>query len=103
MSRSTSRSPTRRSLSLWTSRGASLKRQAKGLGLGIIGAGRVGLFRGAVAARHPAVEWIGIAEKNHNRGHDVAGQIGADFVTTDYRELLQRSEVNCVIVATDEH
>jgi myo-inositol 2-dehydrogenase/D-chiro-inositol 1-dehydrogenase len=80
-----------------------LKRQAKGLGLGIIGSGRVGLFRGAVAARHPAVEWIGIAEKNHNRGHDVAGQIGADFVTTDYRELLKRSEVNCVIIATDEH
>src|SRR5262245_36350864 len=40
----------------------------KGIGLAIVGAGRVGLFRGEVAARHPAVEWIGIAERNPNRG-----------------------------------
>jgi myo-inositol 2-dehydrogenase / D-chiro-inositol 1-dehydrogenase len=80
-----------------------LKKQAKGLGLAIIGAGRVGLFRGEVAARHPAVEWIGIAEKSQNRAGDVAARIGADYVTNDYRELLKRPEVNCVIVATDEH
>jgi hypothetical protein len=36
---------------------------ARGVGLAIIGGGRVGLFRGEVAARHPAVEWIGLAEK----------------------------------------
>ena len=79
------------------------RRQAKSIGLAIIGAGRVGLFRGEVAARHPAVQWIGIAEKNHNRGLYVAEKIGADFVTQDYRELLKRPEVTCVIIATDEH
>jgi myo-inositol 2-dehydrogenase / D-chiro-inositol 1-dehydrogenase len=42
-------------------------RSAKGIGLAIVGAGRVGLFRGEVAARHIAVEWIGIAEKNPAR------------------------------------
>ncbi len=78
-------------------------RQNKRIGLAIIGAGRVGLFRGGTAARHPAVEWIGIAEINHNRGQFVAEQVGADFVTDDYRKLLARSEVNAVIVATDEH
>ena len=75
----------------------------KKLGLAIIGAGRVGLFRGEVAARHPSVEWIGIAERNPNRGPYVAEKIGADFVTTDFRELLRRPEVNCVLVSTDEH
>ena len=80
-----------------------MKKSAKGVGLAIIGAGRVGLFRGEVAARHPAVEWIGIAEKNHNRAQHVAEKIGADFVTQDYRELLKRPEVTCVIIATDEH
>jgi myo-inositol 2-dehydrogenase/D-chiro-inositol 1-dehydrogenase len=80
-----------------------MRRQPKGIGLAIVGAGRVGLFRGEVAARHPAVQWIGIAEKNHNRGLDVAGRIGADFVTTDHRELLRRPEVTCAIIATDEH
>lgn len=80
-----------------------MKRNAKGIGLAIIGAGRVGLFRGEVAARHPAVEWIGIAERNPNRGNDVAQRIGADFVTTDYHELMRRPEVTATIIATDEH
>ncbi len=80
-----------------------MKKSAKGLGLAIVGGGRVGLFRGEVAARHPAVEWIGIAEKNENRAGDVAHRIGADFVTNSHRELLRRPEVNCVIIATDEH
>src|SRR5580692_2061663 len=85
-------------------RGAErMKKNAKGIGLAIIGAGRVGLFRGEVAARHPAVEWIGIAELNHNRGGDVAARIGADFVTTSHRELLARPEVNAVLISTDEH
>src|SRR5689334_24206191 len=78
-------------------------RKTKGVGLAIVGAGRVGLFRGEVAARHPAVEWIGIAEKNPNRGGSVAAKIGADFVTTDHRELLRRPEVTAAIIATDEH
>ena len=80
-----------------------MRREAKGIGLAIVGAGRVGLFRGEVATRHPAVQWIGIAEKNHNRGLHVAEKIGADFVTQDHRELLKRPEVTCAIIATDEH
>src|SRR5436305_9816859 len=80
-----------------------MRKSAKGIGLAIVGAGRVGLFRGEVAARHPAVEWIGVAELNPNRGGDVAARIGADFVTTDHRELLRRPEVTCALIATDEH
>src|SRR5438270_1211960 len=76
---------------------------AKDIGLAIIGGGRVGLFRGEVAARHPSVEWIGLAEKNPNRAGEVAPEIGADFATTDHRELLRRPEVTCAIIATDEH
>ena len=49
-----------------------MRRKPKGVGLAIVGAGRVGLFRGEAAARHPTVQWIGIAEKNHNRGLYVA-------------------------------
>jgi predicted dehydrogenase len=75
----------------------------KGVGLAIIGGGRVGLFRGEVALRHPAVEWIGLAEKNPNRAGEVAPRIGADFVTGDHRELLRRPEVTAAIIATDEH
>ena len=78
-------------------------RKAKRMGLAIVGAGRVGLIRGEVAARHPQVDWIGIAELNPERAKFVAEKIGVDFVTQDYRQLLKRTEVNATIVATDEH
>ena len=78
-------------------------RAAKKIGLAIIGAGRVGLFRGEVAMRHPEVEWIGIAEKNPDRAKLVGDKVKADFITADYRELLNRPEVNAVIISTDEH
>src|SRR5262245_16648586 len=78
-------------------------RKAKEISLAVVGGGRVGLFRGEVAARHPSVGWIGLAEKNPNRAGEVGGKIGADFVTADHRELLSRPEVTAAIIATDEH
>ncbi|MBV8510149.1 MAG: Gfo/Idh/MocA family oxidoreductase, partial [Xanthobacteraceae bacterium] len=80
-----------------------MKASAKSVGLAIIGGGRVGLFRGEVAARHPAVGWIGLAEKNPNRAGEVAPRINAEFVTQDHRELLRRPEVTAAIICTDEH
>jgi predicted dehydrogenase len=80
-----------------------MRPQAKDLGLAIIGGGRVGLFRGEVANRHPAVKWIGLAEKNPNRAGEVGPKIGADFVTQSHVELLRRPEVTAAIICTDEH
>ena len=86
-----------------TARSQAMRTPAKPIGLAIVGGGRVGLFRGEVANRHPAVEWIGLAEKNPNRAGEVAPKVGADFVTQDHRELLRRPEVTAAIIATDEH
>jgi len=79
------------------------KKNAKRIGLAIVGAGRVGLFRGEVAARHPQVDFIGLAEVKPDRAKLVAEKIDADFVTADYRELFARPEVTAAIIATDEH
>ena len=79
------------------------QRAAKTIGLAIVGAGRIGLIRGEIAARHANVGWIGIAETRAEHGKEVARGIGADFVTTDHRELLARPEVTAAIIATDEH
>ena len=73
------------------------------IGLAIIGAGRVGLFRGEVAARHPMVDFIGIADLRQDRLKIVGGKTKADFVTTDFNELLKRPEITAAIISTDEH
>jgi len=80
-----------------------LRKQPKRIGLAIVGAGRVGLFRGEVAARHPMVDFIGLADLKEDRLELVQKKTRADFATTDFRELLKRPEVNAVIVSTDEH
>jgi predicted dehydrogenase len=79
------------------------KKSAKRIGLAIVGGGRVGLIRGEIAARHPQVDFIGLAEIKPDRAQQVAGKIGADFVTADYRELFARPEVTAAIISTDEH
>jgi len=80
-----------------------LRKQPKRIGLAIIGAGRVGLFRGEVAARHPMVDFIGVADLKQDRARLVGDQCKADFVTTDFQALLKRPEVTAAIIATDEH
>src|SRR5258707_4976695 len=79
------------------------KKNPKRIGLAIIGGGRVGLFRGEVAARHPQVDFIGLAEIKPDRAKLVGEKIRADFVTDDYEKLLARPEVTAAIIATDEH
>jgi predicted dehydrogenase len=79
------------------------KKNPKRIGLAIVGAGRVGLFRGEVAARHPMVDFIGVADLKEERLSLLKEKTNADFVTRDFRELLNRPEVTAVIVSTDEH
>src|SRR4051812_4594198 len=79
------------------------KKNPQRIGLAIVGAGRVGLFRGEVAARHPMVDFIGVADLKQERLSLLKEKTNADFVTTDFRQLLKRPEVTAVIVSTDEH
>ena len=78
-------------------------KKPKRIGLAIVGAGRVGLFRGEVAARHPMVDFIGVADPKEDRLALLKEKTKADFVTRDFRELLQRPEVTAAIISTDEH
>ncbi|HEU4352337.1 MAG TPA: Gfo/Idh/MocA family oxidoreductase [Burkholderiales bacterium] len=80
-----------------------MRKSAKRIGLAIVGAGRVGLFRGEVAARHPMVDFIGLADLKEDRLELVQKKTRADFATTDFRELLKRPEITAAIISTDEH
>ncbi len=79
------------------------KKSPQRIGLAIVGAGRVGLFRGEVAARHPMVDFLGVADLRKDRLKIVGEKTKADFVTADFRELLKRPEITAAIVSTDEH
>src|ERR1051325_7898369 len=79
------------------------RRSPKRIGLAIVGAGRVVLFRGEVAARHPQVDWIGVADLKRERAQLVADKCKAEFVSTDFRELLARPGGTAAIISTDEH
>ncbi len=79
------------------------RKNPKRIGLAIVGAGRVGLFRGEVAARHPMVDFIGIADLKSERASFVKDKTKADFATTDFRELLKRPEITAAVISTDEH
>jgi predicted dehydrogenase len=80
-----------------------VRKNAKRIGLAIVGAGRVGLFRGEVAARHPMVDFIGLADLKEERLELVQKKTRADFATTDFRKLLARPEITAAIISTDEH
>jgi len=80
-----------------------VRKAPKRIGLAIVGAGRVGLFRGEVAARHPMVDFIGLADLKEERLELVQKKTQADFATTDFRELLKRPEITAAIISTDEH
>jgi predicted dehydrogenase len=70
------------------------------LGIAIIGCGRVGRMRGKIASEFPGISWIGLCDLNEDIGKQLQKDINADYFTTDYAELIQRNEVDAVIVAT---
>ncbi len=73
------------------------------IGLAVVGCGSIGAFRSTFASNYPGVEWIGLCDIDEKKGKKLASDIGADFFTTDYNELLSRSEVNAVIISTEEN
>ncbi len=75
----------------------------KPIGLAVVGCGMIGRTRAELARDYPGVAWIGLCDVNEKVGRKLAGDIGADFFTTDYRELLKRSEVTAAIIATVEN
>ncbi|MEE9256545.1 MAG: Gfo/Idh/MocA family oxidoreductase [bacterium] len=73
------------------------------VGLAIVGCGKIGRIRAELARDYPGVEWLGLCDINEKAGRQLAEDVGADFFTTDYKELLARSEANAAIIATEEN
>ncbi len=72
----------------------------KELGLAVVGCGVVGRMRATLAKDFPGIGWIGLSDMNEAVGQKLKDDIGADYFTNDFHELIARPEVDAVIVAT---
>ena len=72
----------------------------KKLGLAVVGCGVVGRMRSTLAKEYPGIGWIGLSDINEELGLKLKEDIKADFFTTNFRELIERPEVDAVIIAT---
>ena len=79
------------------------KKDRKQIGLAVVGSGTIGRIRAILARDYPGVGWLGVCDINEMLAKKLAEDTGADFCTTDYKELLRRPEVNATIIATDEN
>ena len=73
------------------------------LGIGIIGAGRIGTLRANMVSRHPSVQFLGISDIDPEKAGLLAQQVGADFTSSDNSSVINHPEVTSVIVSTPEH
>lgn len=75
---------------------------SEGIGLAVIGCGAIGRIRSVLARENLGVTWLGLCDVHEPTMKQLALDTNADFTTTNVAKLLERPEVNAVIVATDE-
>ena len=76
--------------------------QRKELGVAVIGSGRIGTLRATLAAAHPSVKFIAVADRDAVKARKLADTVGAQLATVDNSEAISRAEVNAVFVSTIE-
>ena len=78
-------------------------RQIQGsIGVAVIGCGTIGRLRAANVHRHPSVDFLAVCDIDRDKAEQLAADVEADVWSTDALELVQRDEIDAVIVATTE-
>jgi len=72
------------------------------LGIAVIGAGRIGTLRARLAAKHPAVRYLAISDRDPARARALAETAGADLHSGDNDAVIGHPDVTAVIVSTPE-
>lgn len=70
--------------------------------VGLVGAGRIGVFHAQTLSNHPDVEEIVVVDPLMERAEAIAGEVGA-AVAADARSLVDRVEALVVAAATGVH
>ena len=76
--------------------------KAKDLGIAVVGAGRIGTLRARLAAKHPAVRFLAISDKDPAHAKKLAELAGADFHSADNDAVIAHPDVDAVFVSTPE-
>jgi predicted dehydrogenase len=77
--------------------------QFRELGVAVVGAGRIGTRRAAIAATHPGVRFLAVSDLDPSRARVLAEKVRAQYHSGDNLEVISRPEVNAVIISTSEH
>src|SRR5439155_24915017 len=77
-------------------------KQNNNIGIAVVGAGRIGTLRAQLAAKHPAVRFLAISDRDPARDRALAKAAGADLYSGSNDENIAYPEVSAVIVSTPE-
>lgn len=72
------------------------------LGVGVIGAGKIGTFRAQLCAKSPYVKKLVIADKVESKAKTLAETCNGAEWTQSHEEAIERNDVDAVIVSTGE-
>jgi predicted dehydrogenase len=76
--------------------------KSRELGIAVVGSGRIGTLRARLAAKHPAVGFLAISDKETANAKKLAELAGADFYSANNDEVIAHPQVNAVFVSTPE-
>jgi predicted dehydrogenase len=72
------------------------------IGIAVVGSGRIGTLRARLAAKHPAVRFLAVSDRDPARARALAEVAGADFHSGSNEEVIAHPRVTAVIVSTPE-
>src|SRR2546422_3792996 len=81
-------------------RGSRMKQD--NIGVAVVGAGRIGTLRARLAAKHPAVRFLAVSDRDPARARALAAEAGADVHSASNDEVISHPQVTAVIVSTPE-
>jgi predicted dehydrogenase len=72
------------------------------IGLAVVGSGRIGSLRARLAAEHPAVRFLAVADSMGGKAESLAEVVGADLWSADADSVMLHPDVTAVVVSTSE-
>ncbi len=76
--------------------------KARQIGIAVVGSGRIGSLRARLAAKHPAVNFLAVSDKEPAHAKALAKLAAADFCSAENEAVIAHPRVNAVIVSTPE-